>query len=63
MKGGNEVSEANVITHSPERRTRLWAPLFWFAFGELRNSAPVSRSITAFHLSLPPSLLLSKFIV
>ena len=57
MKGGNVVSEANEITHSPERRTRRWAPLFVFAFGELRNSAPVSRSITAFHILLTPSIL------
>ena len=48
MKGGNGVSEANGITHSPLGERDIGFNL-WFAFGELRNSAPVSRFVTAFH--------------
>ncbi len=51
MKGGNEVSEANGITHSPLGELNILFNL-WFAFGELRNYAPVGRSVTAFHLLL-----------
>ena len=48
MKGGNEVSEANGITHSPSGELSEGAA-FWFAFGELRNYTPVGRFVTAFH--------------
>ena len=43
MKGGNGVSVSERNYASDVRRT------FWFAFGELRNSAPFGRFITAFH--------------
>ncbi len=45
MKGGNGVSAANGITHSPS------GELFGFAFGKLRNFTPVGRFVTAFQSS------------
>ncbi|MBR0237512.1 MAG: hypothetical protein IJQ39_05440 [Thermoguttaceae bacterium] len=49
MKGGNgvSVSERNYAFAGTANIT-TGVQYFWFAFGELRNSAPVGRFITAF---------------
>ncbi|MBR0237918.1 MAG: hypothetical protein IJQ39_07500 [Thermoguttaceae bacterium] len=49
MEGGNEVSVANGITHSPLGELNIGRYFLGFAFGELRNYAPVGRFVTAFH--------------
>ncbi len=49
MKGGNEVRVANGITHSPLGELDDGFYIIGFAFGELRNFAPVGRFVTAFH--------------
>ena len=49
MKGGNGVSVSERNYAFAVRRTLRRVQLFWFAFGELRNYAPVGRFVTAFH--------------
>ena len=49
MEGGNGVSEANGITHSSSGEPDDEFNFLGFAFGELRNSTPVGRFVTAFH--------------
>ncbi len=49
MKGGNGVSVSERNYAFAVRRTLRRVQLLWFAFGELRNYAPVGRFVTAFH--------------
>ncbi len=48
MEGGNVVSVSERNYAFAVSRTR-WVLLLGFAFGELRNYAPVGRFVTAFH--------------
>ena len=48
MEGGNGVSVSERNYAFADRRTKIRDNNGWFASGELRNSAPVSRFVTAF---------------
>ena len=49
MKGGNGVRQRRTELRIRRQANVANDTSFWFAFGELRNSAPFGRFITAFH--------------